>query len=843
MRRIGLVGLCAVALALVGCTGGAAGLPTDDIGDIIVISHSPGNGDQLDSTDAIDPFNALTNPTLRVPGSVVIIFSNSLDPTSVINTDPTDIQGSRNVRLFYYDTAQGPFDPTQPVVAGVNPPGANVLIAAQTALSFTNRPNDTLILTPTGLTPTNPLRNGQYSVIVDVGVRGADGDPMAGRQYFFFFRVGPDTLGPTVVKTSPANGERNVDPTSEIRVTMSETILASTVNQANLKVSFQPSGSTTAIPIPGRWFVDGGNGPGNNFPLIQLDQNGFPGRTGQSPRNGVDLVFRPDLDAFPVNMHAGDPIDCAPPPATPSPPWNPPDPPRKGNKGLPLGQAITVQFVATAFVGVTDTVGNVIPAASPNTTFTFETKLPPDKIWAPSTDHAVFYGDAIGVGVIDVNPGSTPYSPGPVPPRASNAVVTRPATGQIVRVPIPDLVDMTTDVRTYTAFYSFLCAGVSGPNVFCTTLYALSSSSGGGEVTVIDTYLMVPLGRFSTPSPGGISIAAVGTTGRAAISNFSANTVTVFDVGQVSWFTGGTLFATQNALNNAVSTGASVLILSEADFKKAFPNQRADPGSPPGPPIVGTINSGISPSACAITGMPSQLGTPGFPCFSPLYVSKLIVCTLNSGESTADFTELTNLSQSESIIPDLRGVSLSSQGKNVEWTPVHGFGSYFAFITAIGGTVELFQTGFLANTPSVLPGSASSLNPNKIVNSISGLRQPSGVQWITNGTATGAINGYSLAALIAETSENRVQQVGVQSVAPSNLFISVNANHVAGLGPTTITGDPAAAQFGPCGPRFQNYYVSNTGAGTVTLSNYVGGIIGTTIPVPGVLRVASWWSR
>ncbi|MGQ0614463.1 MAG: Ig-like domain-containing protein [Planctomycetaceae bacterium] len=835
MRRMSLVGLCALALALVGCTGGAAGVPSDDIGDIFVITHSPGNGDQLDNQDAIDFFNALTNPTLRVPGSVTIIFSNSLDPASVINTDPTDVQGSRNVRLFFYDTTQGPFDPAAPTVLGVNPPGANVLIPATTALSFTNLPNDTLILTPTGLTAINPLKAGQYSLIVDVGVRGADGDPMTGRQYFFFFRVGPDTLGPTVVKTFPANGERNVDPFSEIRITMSETILASTVNATNLRVTFQPSGAANPIPIPGRWFADGGNGPGNNFPLNQLDQNGFPGRSGQSPRNGVDLVFRPDLDAFPVNMNAGDPIDCF---------GTVPDPPVKGNKGLPLGASITVEFVATAFVGVTDTVGNIIPAGSPNTSFTFETKPLPEKIYAPNTNSAVFYGDPIGVGVIDVNPGRTPYIPGPNPARPNNAVVTSGTSGQVVRVAIQDLVEMTTDVRTYTAFYSFLCVGVSGPNLFHTNLYALSASSGGGEVTIIDTYLMVPLGRFSTPSPGGIGIAAVGTTARAAVSNFSANTVTVFDIGQLSWFTGGSLFATQAQLNAAVTAGTSQLILSESDFKKAFPNQRADPGSPPGPPIIGAINSGISPSACAITGLPSQLGTAGFPCFGPLYVSKSIVGTLNSGESTADFAELTNLSQSESIIPDLRGVSLSSQGKDIEWTPVHGGGSYFAFITGIGGTVELFQTGFLANTPSVLPGSASTFNPNKIVNSIGGLRQPSGVQWITSGTATGAINGYTLAALIAETSENRVQQVAVQQVFPSNLFITVNANHVAGLGPTTITGDPAGAGFvSACGPRFSSYYVSNTGAGTVTLSNYVGGVIGTTIAVPGVLRIASWWSR
>jgi len=844
MRRISLVGVCGIALALVGCTGGAAGEPSDDIGDIFVISHSPGNGDQLDSQDSLDGFNSLNNPTLRVPGAVAIVFSNSIDPASVINPDPTDPQGSRNVRLFYFDTTQGPFDPAKAVTAGVNPPGANVIIPATTVLSFTKKPNDTLVIRPSGISSSSPLAQGQYSVIVELGVRGADGDGLIGKEYFFFFRVGSDTLRPTVVATSPVNGETEVESTREIRITLSETVRGSTVNSTNLTVSFTKSGTTTATAVPGTWYVDGGNGPGNNFPLVQLDQNGVPGTTGQSPRNGADLVFIPDLLAFPSNMHFNNPSDCIRPPGTiPNPPFNPPDPPQKGNTGLPLGTAITVSFVTSGFAGVSDTVGNVIPPGSPNTTFTFETKRLPEPVYAPSTPGAIFYSDPVGVGVIDVDPSRTPYVPGPNPARGPDTVVTVGTNNTIVRVPVRDVVDMTTDVRPYTAGYTFLCTAPA-PELFHTTVYALSSSTGAGEVIVIDSYLMVPMGRFSTPSPGGVSIAALGNTGRAAISNFSANTVTVFDIGEVRWYTGTSLWAAQSGLAAAVANGTAKIILSDADFRRAFPHQKADITSPPGPTIIGTINSGISPSAVALTGQPSQHGTPGFPCFGPFYVQNQIVCNLNAGESTADFCELTNLAQDDSITPTLRGVSLSSQGKDVEWTPAHGGGSYFAFITAIGGTCELFQTGFLANAPSVLPSSGSNLNPNKIVNSIGGMKQPSGVQWITSGQATGAINGYTVAALIAETGENRVRQVGVSSTFPSNLFITVNENHVAGLGPTTITGDPQASGFTtPCGPRFTTYYVSNTGAGTVTRSNYVGGVIGNTIPVPGVLRITSWWSR
>ena len=38
----------------------------------------------------------------------------------------------------------------------------------------------------------------------------------------------------------------------------------------------------------------------------------------------------------------------------------------------------------------------------------------------------------------------------------------------------------------------------------------------------------------------------------------------------------------------------------------------------------------------------------------------------------------------------------------------------------------------------------------------------------------------------------------------------------------------------PNGPRFTDYYVANTGEGTVRTANYVGGVIGQDILVPGV---------
>ncbi len=842
-----LCGLWAVVVfgTLVGCTGGAGGDPEDDVGDILVLTHSPGNGDQINATDSNDGFNALNNPTLTNPGAVTVVFTNSLDPTSVLNPTPGDPQGTRNIRLFFFDINQGPFDTSLPRVPGSNPPGANVLIQATTVLTSTSLPNDTLILRPNGVSATNPLPEGQYSVTIELGVRGADGDGMKGAEYFFFFRVGQDNLGPVVVTTVPPAGALGVDPTSEIRVTMSETILASTVNNQTLTVSFQPAGATSAIAIPGTWFSDGGNGPGNNFPNVQLDHAGNPGFSGTSPRNGADLVFRPSIDALPVNMTIEDPFD---PDCT-----NISDPPRKGNRGFPLGQAITVSFVFQG-TGITDTASNVVPQGSPNTTFTFQTRALPDPVYAPNTGTAMYYGDTVGVGVIDMNPSRTPYFGGPNPARAPDTVATTNA-GTVARVPIPDLVDMTTDTRPYTAFHNVHCIGFpdtpGAVRFFTPLVYAVSGSVGGGQVVAIDSFNMVPFGRFGTPSPGGVALTAIGNQGRLVVSNFSANTATVFDIGQVWWYTGGNLLQTIGAFNNAIANNSTNVVLTEEDFERFFPAQRQGVTSPPGPPIIGTINAGVSPSKVAVTGLNTSLGifAPAIGCFSPILTNDPIICILNGGEATADFSHMTNLIQSQAIEPDLRGVNLASRGIDVAWaTWSSNTSAYYFVISSVGGSVELFSTGQVANRPSVLPNSSNNFAPNKIINNVGGLLQPSDVQWLSNGNGVQLeprATAYSGAFLVAETGANRLRQIGITAEFPSNTFQTINANHVAGLGPVSIAGDPGPGMgFAiPCTPRFTTYYAANAGEGTVRTASYQGGVIGTEIPVPGVLRVASWWSR
>jgi hypothetical protein len=659
--------------------------------------------------------------------------------------------------------------------------------------------------------------------------------------------VGQDNLGPVVVKTSPVPGATNVDSDAEVRITMSETILASTVSKSTLKVEYQPAGAAAATEIPGFFYTDGGNGAGNNFPNIQLDSSGVPGRSGVSPRNGVDIVFRPNLDAFPVNMAAEsyrDPFCSL---------FS--DPPFKGNKGYPLGQTIIVRF-NPAGTGVTDTAGNQVPAGSPNQSFTFETRRRDPAVFAPNNQGAIYYGDTVGVGVIDVDPARTRYRTGPNPARPANSVVKSPTTGLAVRVPVPDLVDLVSDTRSYTAFYDFVCSSTAFFNFEMPVVYAASGAVGGGQIVVIDSFNMVPMGRFGTPSPGGVALTAIGTgagNSRLVVSNFSANTVTVYDVANVRWYTGATLVVQQPVLTTNVASGTSKLILSEKDFTAVFPKQKQAVASPPGPPVIGTVSVGVSPTRVKITGFPGSLGSAA--CGSPSLSQNLIVCALNAGENTADFTELQRLTQSQAIEPDLPGVSLSSQPTDLGWSPWSiglstSTGAYYFFITGVGGTVELFSSGFLSSTASVRPGSANNFAPNKIINSVTGLNLPSSVQWITNGTGAFQGNFYTYSALIAETGENRLFEVAVTAEFPTNLFQITSPNLASGLGPVDVAGDPASTAslvpfngFLQCQPRFTTYYVANAGQGNVSTGSYQGGVIATDISTPGVLMIVSWWSR
>ena len=82
-------------------------------------------------------------------------------------------------------------------------PGGNVLIAARTDHLFSDQPNDTLIIRPTGIAAIKSMPEGEYLVIVERGVAVAHTTKRNGAAYFQFFRVGEDMLPLSVVAASP----------------------------------------------------------------------------------------------------------------------------------------------------------------------------------------------------------------------------------------------------------------------------------------------------------------------------------------------------------------------------------------------------------------------------------------------------------------------------------------------------------------------------------------------------------------------------------------------------------------------------------------------------------------
>jgi hypothetical protein len=794
---------------------------SDDLADLVVLSHSPGNGEQLNESDAVVAYNALDNPTLATAGAVTVVFSASLDAASVL--DPADPQGTRNLRLFYFDPDQGPFDPDLPVEPGVNPPGANTIVPATTTLASTHSEHDTLVIRPTGLTETAPLRRGQYSVVVPTGVRAADGSGLSGAEHFFFFRVGPDTLPPSVLGSIPSNGSTEVEPDAEIRIFMSETIQAGSLSSLSISVSFQPAGAALPTEVPGFWYTDGGNQAGNNSPQLQLDANGNPGFSGVSPRNGADLVFRPELGALPINMRIEDPLD---PLCTLST-----DPPDKGNRGFPLGQAITVAL--NSLNGITDTAGHPVAANGPNNSFVFFTRRRPKPIYAPGTSTAIYYADSMGVGVIDANISRWPWA---VPPARPQESVVTDADGRVVRMPVREVVDMRLDTRPYTAFYMPGCSGQ--PRYWAATLF-VATREGGGAVSVVDTYRMIEIGRITTPTPGGLCQTALAGDGMLIVTNTSANTATVFDIGRLGWLNPAGGFFLDQA---SVALFPNELLLDENDFARLFPAQRIDdPDSPIGPPVIGTVITGTSPSGCDVTEYQNAWG------FAPQFSRNRILGVLNSGDASVDFTELNALQGGEVLAPHRPGVNLGSTPTDIEWTPavaLFGTGRHFAYMSTIGGTVELFISGGgTAGAPTVKQGFEKSFAPNALVNSIGNLNNPTSIQFVTDSAGIISTRGYGSGIIVTETGSDRILALSVTQQYPSNLFEIVSSNLSAGRGPTSVAGDPVNVRRRVGSPRFTQYYVANAGEGTVRKSSYLGGTIGVDIQVPGVQRIATWWKK
>ena len=92
--------------------------------------------------------------------------------------------------------------------------------------------------------------------------------------------------------------------------------------------------------------------------------------------------------------------------------------------------------------------------------------------------------------------------------------------------------------------------------------------------------------------------------------------MTVYDVADVRWYTGPSLWAAQGNLQAAVANGSAKLILTESDFKTVF---RARSRTSPLRPVPGHRHDqrGHQPEQGEDHGPPEFAGRRGLPCFSP----------------------------------------------------------------------------------------------------------------------------------------------------------------------------------------------------------------------------------
>ena len=97
------------------------------------------------------------------------------------------------------------------------------------------------------LTPVAPLVLGAtYTVIVTTGARDLSGNPLAGPFTSSFTTLAADIVPPTVISTFPSSGAVNVNPTSTLTATFSETMKAASLSGAAFVVRTTAGGTAAA---------------------------------------------------------------------------------------------------------------------------------------------------------------------------------------------------------------------------------------------------------------------------------------------------------------------------------------------------------------------------------------------------------------------------------------------------------------------------------------------------------------------------------------------------------------------------------------------------------------------
>ncbi len=375
-----------------------------------------------------------------------------------------------------------------------------------------------------------PLENGQYSIGVFSNVKNVDGKALISGPVFHSFTVGSeDLVRPFVVTSSPANNETGVGagsappapssgnagnaatvrtsvfgPTSpDLTIRFNEGVDSKTVNLSNIAVV---NASTAVVPQPGQppvFIATGGPiSPAAGYPILKSIDDGAT-----LPSNGHEILWRAE----------------------------------ETSGGFPFGKIIEVTVT-----GWYDTQGSA--DADPNHEspdneapiadlagnqmlvsykFQFQTLAPPDLPQNPFPEYAIWWSAADRVGAIDVlNQADT----------ADAFTGAQTFQNGIPRNVLPTYTDSVANAQNVPGFEPTELSIDNRTNgATCHTwVYALSPNSG--QIVIVNTRTSIPVAIIETPQPGGISNQTGG--GQAAnvlaVTNSSANTLTIFDINNVS---------------------------------------------------------------------------------------------------------------------------------------------------------------------------------------------------------------------------------------------------------------------------------------------------------------------
>ena len=709
VRSAGVVLAFALGIVLSACGGGAPGSPSDKhIQEPVVRNFSPFMSPIDFSQGAGQQFPTYTDAALTVstdpnyPGKIVIYFNGDteIDPSSIyiagnpfLGVDPSvlllthEIPGVGNAQVQIDARVEGDRIVLQPL------PGLNGEYAAPDGSGgyITNLPE------------------GQFTVGIFKNLKNSAGKDLRDAPVFHTFFVGTlDTVRPTVINKTPGSGEIGVgasapppaappglppsayvnvtgsifgDVSPDIIVRFSEPIQSASVTSNNVLVDFTAPGLGTQ-PI----------NPAIGYPILKSSL-----QQATLPSNGHELVFRPDY----------------------GPPWG----------GYPFGRQIRVRVAglfnldpdtglptnpnypdetqADNSSPIEDLAGNKLLHTEE---WTFQTIAPPDLPENPYPEHQVWFSATDRIGVIDT---------------LNYFDIVNQATGTVfpLGLPLNQIPNESDKIATDTTIPNFDPKEINvdrriGPNCHS---FAYVQSENTGQIVIVNTRDSIPVALINTPTPGGLALHN-GVVNSLMVTNSSANTISLFEVGSLSvglQFLSGAIYITR-----VIPTGNSPSSIAvTAGFHLARDRGQTGPSTP----IImwvdrldGTVSTGNLTSEGAVKTFTFGADTPPndvawTPCWrpSPIIPPIMYACISQSGpilQGKVAFyiagpgctTGAQTVSRPDAIVGDLGGFD-SPAGLDNIW---QNFNTQAYFLVAesgsLGNRVTSIQPGLSGSLPEVL---------------------------------------------------------------------------------------------------------------------------------------------